>query len=409
MKHSIELEQPKFEVDLTALNETERSALLLLAEGHTVKSIANLSGRSLAAINERLRNARRKTGVGSSRELARLLKTQENCHQKSEMATDHLLDDPASAIAAKPQRSTRREVIMVLSLSGALIAAVVGISLQHGSPVSGMPASVAPDPELYALLPADPFDAAALHERLRLEPRIADWADRSEAALRGVYSRIPYFNESAKPQVRCGATLCEVTSVLPLDKDIPEEVRDEFYRSLQSPKLGEQLAGVGLVNKGTLFTSTKTALPRPLFVSIWSRESEQRARDSQLADALPREERGLRARYARIREEVRDPHWYSHTESGLRDVIDGLNIVRSELKIRCAATLCEVVAVTPARVSDAQTTAFFERLQSRTYEDGLARLGLKGLEATFSAMPGDRSRKYFVSYLARTQDLKSGG
>jgi hypothetical protein len=106
---------------------------------------------------------------------------------------------------------------------------------------------------------------------------------------------------------------------------------------------------------------------------------------------------------AAIREEVRDPNWYSPTESGLRDVIDGLNIVRSELKIRCAATLCEVVAVTPARASDAQTTAFFERLQSRTYEDGLARLGLKGLEATFSAMLGDRSRKYFVAYLARTQ------
>lgn len=58
---------------LAALNDNELEILRLLASGHTAKSIAASLGRSETAINERLRDARRKTGVSSSRELARLL------------------------------------------------------------------------------------------------------------------------------------------------------------------------------------------------------------------------------------------------------------------------------------------------------------------------------------------------
>ena len=58
---------------LAALTDKELEVLRLLTSGHTVKTIAARLGRSEASINERLRDARRKTGVGSSRELARLL------------------------------------------------------------------------------------------------------------------------------------------------------------------------------------------------------------------------------------------------------------------------------------------------------------------------------------------------
>lgn len=58
---------------LQTLNDHELEILRLLANGHTAKSIAVRLGRSETAVNERLREARRKTGVGSSRELARLL------------------------------------------------------------------------------------------------------------------------------------------------------------------------------------------------------------------------------------------------------------------------------------------------------------------------------------------------
>jgi DNA-binding CsgD family transcriptional regulator len=68
--------------DLDRLNEGERRVLRLLAEGHTAKSVANVTGSTPAAVNERLGEARRKTGVGSSRELARLLRAQENRPEK---------------------------------------------------------------------------------------------------------------------------------------------------------------------------------------------------------------------------------------------------------------------------------------------------------------------------------------
>lgn len=60
--------------DPAALSPREIEVLALLAQGHTVKSIATLLGLTPGSINERLRDARRKTGASSSRELARLLR-----------------------------------------------------------------------------------------------------------------------------------------------------------------------------------------------------------------------------------------------------------------------------------------------------------------------------------------------
>lgn len=60
------------------LTDREMEVLRLLVAGHTVKTIAARLGHSETSINERLRSARRKTGVGSSRELARLLDLQKN-------------------------------------------------------------------------------------------------------------------------------------------------------------------------------------------------------------------------------------------------------------------------------------------------------------------------------------------
>jgi DNA-binding CsgD family transcriptional regulator len=62
---------------LPRLTDKEREALRLLAAGHTAKTIAQSVGLPVNTINERLRSARRKTGLTSSRELARLLVSQE--------------------------------------------------------------------------------------------------------------------------------------------------------------------------------------------------------------------------------------------------------------------------------------------------------------------------------------------
>lgn len=55
------------------LSEREKAALRLLLIGHDAKSIANTLGLSVHTVNDRLRDARRKLGVSSSREAARRL------------------------------------------------------------------------------------------------------------------------------------------------------------------------------------------------------------------------------------------------------------------------------------------------------------------------------------------------
>lgn len=58
---------------LLILTEREKEALRLLFRGHDAKSTAQCLGLSVYTVNERLREARRKLSVSSSREAARLL------------------------------------------------------------------------------------------------------------------------------------------------------------------------------------------------------------------------------------------------------------------------------------------------------------------------------------------------
>ncbi|QCB36803.1 DUF4019 domain-containing protein [Sphingobium sp. PAMC28499] len=58
---------------LWALTEKEKQTLRLMVRGHDAKSIARSLDLSVHTINERLREARRKMAVSSSREAARLL------------------------------------------------------------------------------------------------------------------------------------------------------------------------------------------------------------------------------------------------------------------------------------------------------------------------------------------------
>lgn len=58
---------------LHSLTEREKETLRLLLGGHDAKSAAREMGLSVHTVNERLREARRKLGVTSSREAARLL------------------------------------------------------------------------------------------------------------------------------------------------------------------------------------------------------------------------------------------------------------------------------------------------------------------------------------------------
>ena len=63
----------RVEEAVLALTEKEKQTLRLMVRGHDAKSIARSLGLSVHTINERLRDARRKMAVSSSREAARLL------------------------------------------------------------------------------------------------------------------------------------------------------------------------------------------------------------------------------------------------------------------------------------------------------------------------------------------------
>ncbi len=59
--------------DVESLSDRERETLRLLGRGHDTKSIASALDLSVHTVNERLRDVRRKLGVSSSREAARML------------------------------------------------------------------------------------------------------------------------------------------------------------------------------------------------------------------------------------------------------------------------------------------------------------------------------------------------
>ncbi|KUR73674.1 hypothetical protein AQZ52_01515 [Novosphingobium fuchskuhlense] len=119
-----------------ALSEKEKETLRLLLAGHDAKSMARHFGLSVHTVNERLREARRKLAVSSSREAARLL------HEIEGQAPESLGDKALGAVGvidqAQPsdppaQDSGRRgrpgwiaggiAMFLSLTLAGALVAA----------------------------------------------------------------------------------------------------------------------------------------------------------------------------------------------------------------------------------------------------------------------------------------------
>jgi DNA-binding CsgD family transcriptional regulator len=120
---------------LQGLSEREKETLRLLLAGHDAKSSARELGLSVHTVNERLRDARRKLGVSSSREAARILGDAEGSAPNS-LGDKHL----GVAAAAAPGRDWRQGAgfplvwlaggMLVMSL---IIAAVVLSSALQGS------------------------------------------------------------------------------------------------------------------------------------------------------------------------------------------------------------------------------------------------------------------------------------
>ncbi len=116
---------------LAALNDKELEVLRLLTLGHTVKSIAVQLDRSEASINERLRDARRKTGVGSSRELARLVGAQKNWDKNIDLPNHGGLSEAGVPPASSGRIRSKGTLIMLIAMP----AAAIGLAIMAAQPV----------------------------------------------------------------------------------------------------------------------------------------------------------------------------------------------------------------------------------------------------------------------------------
>lgn len=229
--------------DPDSLSPTEIEALRLLAEGHTAKSIAALTGRSVSAVNERLRQARRKTGVSSSRELARLMATQGNRDEKIDLG---------EASALQSGGDYRKPLVIGATLMTVLILALAAATTLIPSD------KASPDPALEranAEIAADPVIKMAVSiedsisgqaRSVRTEPRDAKWADIAEAQLKAKYEGLAQQGHVSIGHIHCTTSVCEVRMTI-LDRG--DTKVNETMRILQSkPYLNVGPDGVATVS-----------------------------------------------------------------------------------------------------------------------------------------------------------------
>ena len=232
--------------DLARLNATEVQVLRLLADGHTAKSIAILTDRSVASVNERLRQARRKTGASSSRELARFLKAQRGGHEKIELGN--------SPIASPKGPSFRMGALVVGTLI--LVAAIAVVTQQSPNTTQAPPAEG--DPILNGVLGPGDFEPRYLAQLMRNEQRDAEWAGRLEGSLRERFSS-GADGHVQLAKVTCAQTVCEVIGKI---DDTELKVAERTAQKLQDPVFNSVTADTKHV---------AIAFSRDGFASYWKR------------------------------------------------------------------------------------------------------------------------------------------
>ncbi|EAQ30353.1 hypothetical protein NAP1_06235 [Erythrobacter sp. NAP1] len=140
------------------LTDKEKEALRLLLAGYDAKSSANELDISVHTLNDRLRSARRKLGVTTSKEAARLLASAENGSNASDPKSlvhnplgvrenQENQDDPSAADRSETgifQFAARRKGILIMSFTLALSLAILAVIPSQAPSTES--ASVAPRP-----------------------------------------------------------------------------------------------------------------------------------------------------------------------------------------------------------------------------------------------------------------------
>ncbi len=132
------------------LTEKEKETLRLMVRGHDAKSMARHLGLSVHTVNERLRDARRKLQVSSSREAARQLFESEGGapqnladEQLGEAASTKVEDKGASD--ANPGTSSRRASVIAGVFTMSILVGIAALSMLTGQvPIAGAGGASAP-------------------------------------------------------------------------------------------------------------------------------------------------------------------------------------------------------------------------------------------------------------------------
>lgn len=201
-----------------ALTDKEKQTLRLMVRGHDAKSIARNLGLSVHTINERLRDARRKMAVSSSREAARLLLEAEGGGWGSsnpelfvdaeigEDAPDSQVDQGAAPISGAG-RATRPfwiiigVALMTLALGLLALTALPYLASAPSSPAP-IAASAAPSPEV--------VDAARRWLVLVDEGRWDESYRGTTASFRKLNTAQVWASTSEKERMPLGAALSRI-------------------------------------------------------------------------------------------------------------------------------------------------------------------------------------------------------
>lgn len=260
---------PSPDQPLDRLNPVERDLLTLLGQGHTAKSIATLRGLSVAAVNERFRAARRKTGLASSREIARLLTTQENRDDLIDLAPGPGHGPDLRRPDAPPPRRASSLRRWSLPMIAAGLLAVALFAQQTAAPPTQTAPTGRGQPLVSDLLSYQPEgpDLAALHAEAAGAPD-PEWSPATEALLSRRYEAVLTPADGVENLgVTCGAALCEVAGAARLDV-AGDRVADLMVR-LQDVGTTDRIPG--LESHFSQFGSSPARPGEFVFVIYWRR------------------------------------------------------------------------------------------------------------------------------------------
>lgn len=261
---------PETDKALDRLNAVERDLLGLLGRGHTAKSIATLRSMSEAAVNERFRSARRKTGIGSSREIARLIVARENRHDFIDLAHPAAAP-PEPRRPDAPRGASPHRWRLPMAAAVLLAAAILAQQTSVAPPERPLPPAAA---AIFAPPQAAP-DLVALRAEIATGPSDPVWSTTTEAALSQIYHRALAPSDAlASLDVACNATLCEVLGVS--RAGLTSAQVTALTEAVQSRETNEAAMGLKLDNIVHGFNSTGVgetgAVPVTIvFAAYWRR------------------------------------------------------------------------------------------------------------------------------------------